>query len=163
MLTIFFATTANSVDLWRVWSSLHLLSSKSNYWPESTNIHARHSRCFSHVFVFRLFWEMRNQWFGEDSWRDLHEWDPSRGERQGRDSRSCEFLTWSFQSIVIKKVLMRCQVALAKNGTDKLNGTVVRVPGVKEIYDYEKESSNIPMPPGKSSWIFHDKIHKLIR
>ncbi|KAE9362805.1 glycosyltransferase family 1 protein [Stipitochalara longipes BDJ] len=39
-------------------------------------------------------------------------------------------------------------VALAKNGTDKLNGTVVRVPGVKEMYDYEREGYNIPMPPG---------------
>ncbi|PMD38695.1 glycosyltransferase family 1 protein [Hyaloscypha variabilis F] len=39
-------------------------------------------------------------------------------------------------------------VALAKNGTDKLNGTVLRVPGVKEMYDYEREGYNIPMPPG---------------
>jgi hypothetical protein len=40
-------------------------------------------------------------------------------------------------------------VIIAKNGTDKVNGTVIRVPGVKEMYDYEREGYNVPMLPGE--------------
>lgn len=44
--------------------------------------------------------------------------------------------------------IVMCQVTIAKNGTDKVNGTVIRVPGVREMYDYEREGYNVPMPPG---------------
>ncbi|RDW59520.1 hypothetical protein BP6252_12607 [Coleophoma cylindrospora] len=40
------------------------------------------------------------------------------------------------------------QVACVKNGTDSFNGTIIRVPGVKPMYDYEREMGNCPSPPG---------------
>jgi hypothetical protein len=39
-----------------------------------------------------------------------------------------------------------------------VNGTIVRVPGVKEMYDYEKEGYNIPKPPGKTFMINEKEI-----
>jgi len=40
------------------------------------------------------------------------------------------------------------QVLDVKNGSDVLNGTIIRAPGVKEMYDYEREAANVPKPPG---------------
>ncbi|RDW65261.1 hypothetical protein BP5796_09953 [Coleophoma crateriformis] len=40
------------------------------------------------------------------------------------------------------------KIAHVKNGTDSLNGTIIRVPGVKPMYDYEREAANCPAPPG---------------
>ena len=36
------------------------------------------------------------------------------------------------------------KVCNSKNGSDSLNGTLIKVPGVEEIYDYEREASNTP-------------------
>ncbi|CZR66912.1 uncharacterized protein PAC_16813 [Phialocephala subalpina] len=40
------------------------------------------------------------------------------------------------------------EVCKAKNGTDGLNGTVCKVPGRPDMYDYEREASNGPSPQG---------------
>ncbi|MCJ1438144.1 hypothetical protein MMC27_007531 [Xylographa pallens] len=39
------------------------------------------------------------------------------------------------------------EVSIAKNGSDALDGTVLHVPGIKPMYDYEREASNGPTPP----------------
>lgn len=40
------------------------------------------------------------------------------------------------------------EVCKAENGTVALNGTIFKVPGMKDMYDYEREASNGPTPPG---------------
>ncbi|MCJ1391936.1 hypothetical protein MMC18_004803 [Xylographa bjoerkii] len=45
------------------------------------------------------------------------------------------------------------KVYSAKNGSDVLNGTVVHVLGIKPMYDYEREASNGPTPPGLASML----------
>jgi len=36
-----------------------------------------------------------------------------------------------------------------KNGSDSFNGTVISVPGVADMYDYEREMNNMPEIPGQ--------------
>lgn len=39
----------------------------------------------------------------------------------------------------------------SRNGGLKVDGTVVRVPGMPDMYDYEREAENVPNPfPGQS-------------
>ncbi|MCJ1398745.1 hypothetical protein MMC11_001946 [Xylographa trunciseda] len=45
------------------------------------------------------------------------------------------------------------EVCKAKNGRDALDGTVVHVPGIKPMYDYEREASNGPTPPGLAAML----------
>ncbi|MCJ1323030.1 hypothetical protein MMC15_008381 [Xylographa vitiligo] len=43
---------------------------------------------------------------------------------------------------------------LEENGSDALNGTVVHVPGIKPMYDYEREASNGPTPAGLTVMLY---------
>lgn len=45
-------------------------------------------------------------------------------------------------------------VAAVKNGTEFLNGTLITVPGLEPLFDYEKEAANVPFPgPGMGAMI----------
>jgi len=36
-----------------------------------------------------------------------------------------------------------------KNGSDSFNGRIIKVPGVADMYDYEREMNNMPEIPGE--------------
>ncbi|KAL2060536.1 hypothetical protein VTL71DRAFT_9177 [Oculimacula yallundae] len=43
------------------------------------------------------------------------------------------------------------QVCTAKNGSDAYNGTVIKIPGLKEMHDYEREFGEVPVQSGMAS------------
>ncbi|KAF5519386.1 UDP-glycosyltransferase 72B1 [Colletotrichum aenigma] len=45
------------------------------------------------------------------------------------------------------------KVCIAKNGFDEFNGTVISIPGIQDMYDYEREFGEVPLQAGVSSML----------
>ncbi|KAG6359887.1 hypothetical protein INS49_010940 [Diaporthe citri] len=45
------------------------------------------------------------------------------------------------------------RVCIAKNGSDDFNGTVISIPGLKDMHDYEREFGEVPLQAGVTSML----------
>ncbi|KAK2743136.1 indole-3-acetate beta-glucosyltransferase [Colletotrichum kahawae] len=74
---------------------------------------------------------------GFSDWEEIvHKYVSDETLRKGRD-----------RSEIIDKV------CIAKNGFDEFNGTIISIPGIQDMYDYEREFGEVPLQAGVSSML----------